>query len=225
MSHITNKSCHIWVMPHMEENELKIISTAKISNIFSLESPYISNTFSRESLDFQISFHMSKESPCHSKERTGKPSRSGDPNIWSPIFSVSGHTWVMSCMSHVTYESCHIWAMSHMSHVTYGPCHVWISHVTRVDESCHVRVMSRTSHVTYESCHIRFRCEAYLTWVMSLMSHVTYKSWHIRTRLVTYVHDSYDIQVMSRMSHVTDESCHGWVMSRMSHVTDVSCHI
>jgi len=63
------------------ETGLEIITTAKISNKFSKESPYISNTFSRESPRFQTGFHLRKRGPCHSKEWTGKPSKSGDLNI------------------------------------------------------------------------------------------------------------------------------------------------
>jgi len=42
--------------PQTEEVGLKIITTAKISNMFSRESPYISNTFSRETSKFQAGF-------------------------------------------------------------------------------------------------------------------------------------------------------------------------
>jgi len=63
-----------------EEIGLQIITTAKIPNKFSRQSPYISNTFSRESPKFQTGFHASKRSPCHSKECTAKPGKSGDPN-------------------------------------------------------------------------------------------------------------------------------------------------
>jgi len=46
--------------------------TAKISNEFSRESPYISNTLSQESPNFQTNFHASKRSPWHAKDLSGK---------------------------------------------------------------------------------------------------------------------------------------------------------
>jgi len=49
--------------PWTEEIGLQIITTAKISNKFSQESPYISNTISREPSKIQTSFHLSKWSP------------------------------------------------------------------------------------------------------------------------------------------------------------------
>jgi len=58
--------------PRTEDIVIKIITTGKISKKFSLQSPYISNTFSRESLEFQTSFHMSKQSLRHTKELPGK---------------------------------------------------------------------------------------------------------------------------------------------------------
>jgi len=45
---------------------LKIITTTKTSNKFSQESPYTSNTFSRESSNFPRGFQVSKRSPRHS---------------------------------------------------------------------------------------------------------------------------------------------------------------
>jgi len=54
-------------IPHTEEIGLKIITTAKISNEFSRESPYISNTFSGESPNLQTNFYASERSPPHSK--------------------------------------------------------------------------------------------------------------------------------------------------------------
>ena len=80
------------IRPRTEETGLKMITTARNSNKFSRESPYVSNTFSRESPKFQAGFHLSKRSPRHSKEWTGKPSKSGDPNFLSLISSVSGTT-------------------------------------------------------------------------------------------------------------------------------------
>jgi len=82
------KICH-----GSRRSHLKIITTAKIYNKFSWESPYILNMSSRESPKFQTGCNVSQWSPRHSKEWTGKPSKSGDPNISSVISSVSGH-WV-----------------------------------------------------------------------------------------------------------------------------------
>jgi len=47
------------VYPQTEEIGLEIITTAKISNNFSQESPYISSTFSREFPKFRTGFHLS----------------------------------------------------------------------------------------------------------------------------------------------------------------------
>jgi len=55
-------------IPQTEEIGIKIITTANISNKISRESPYLSNTFYRESPKFQKGFQVSKWSPCHSKE-------------------------------------------------------------------------------------------------------------------------------------------------------------
>jgi len=60
-------------VPQTEEIGLKIITTAKMVNKVSQESSYISNTFSRESSQFQTVFHVSKRSPCHFKRTPGKP--------------------------------------------------------------------------------------------------------------------------------------------------------
>ena len=46
--------------PQTEEIRLQIITTAKNSNKFARESPYISNTFSRETPNFHASFHVCK---------------------------------------------------------------------------------------------------------------------------------------------------------------------
>ena len=81
---------HTSLFPRTEKTGLKIITTAKISNKFSQESPYISNMFPRESTKFQIGFHMGKRSPLHAKEWTVKPSKSRDPNMLSLISYVSG---------------------------------------------------------------------------------------------------------------------------------------
>jgi len=51
--------------PRTEEIVLKVITTAKISNKFSQESKYISNTLSRESPKIPTNFYMSKRSPRH----------------------------------------------------------------------------------------------------------------------------------------------------------------
>ena len=56
--------------PPTEELGLEIITTAKISNEFSRDAPYISNTFSRDSPKFQAHLHVSKRSPQHSQDLT-----------------------------------------------------------------------------------------------------------------------------------------------------------
>jgi len=62
---------HPW-LPRTEEIGLKLITTAKISNKFSRESPYISNKFLRDSPKIWTKFHLSKWSPCHSNDLSGK---------------------------------------------------------------------------------------------------------------------------------------------------------
>jgi len=61
-----------YVCPRTEEIRLTTIATAKISNKFSRESPYISNTFSGEFPKLQARFHMGKRSRRHSKDLSGK---------------------------------------------------------------------------------------------------------------------------------------------------------
>jgi len=72
--------------PQTEEIRLKIIAAAKNVNKFSQESPYISNTFSRESPKFQTGFHVSKRTPRV---------------IWVPVTQTSGR------------ENCPIWTFNH----------------------------------------------------------------------------------------------------------------
>jgi len=84
--------------PQTEKIGLKIITTAKFSNMFSRESPYISKTFSRESPKFQAAFYASKRSPRHSQECPGKQDKSGDPNILRLASSVSGCVCICICV-------------------------------------------------------------------------------------------------------------------------------
>ena len=97
----------VYIYPRTEEIVLKIITTAKISNKFSPQSPYISNTLSRESSKFQANFHVSQRSPRHSKELPGFPAESRDPNILSMIFSVSGYIYIyiymFMCIIHIQH--------------------------------------------------------------------------------------------------------------------------
>ena len=51
---------------------LQMIAPFQISHNFPRESPYISNTFSRESLNFHASLRVSKRNPRHSKDLTRK---------------------------------------------------------------------------------------------------------------------------------------------------------
>ena len=60
------KTCihtYIYIYIYIHEIGLKIITTAKISNKFSRESPYISNKFSRDSPIFQTFFTSVKGVP------------------------------------------------------------------------------------------------------------------------------------------------------------------
>jgi len=76
--------------PRMEEIGLKLVTTAKFSNKFSRESPYIWQTFSRESPKLQTGFHGSKRKSPSLKRMDGKTVQYGDPNILSLISSMSG---------------------------------------------------------------------------------------------------------------------------------------
>ena len=53
--------------PQTEENGLITITTAKISDKFLRESPYISNMFSRESPYFHTKSHVSNRVPVTQK--------------------------------------------------------------------------------------------------------------------------------------------------------------
>jgi len=61
-----------------------------MSNKFSQESHYISNTFTRESPQLQTGFHVSERSPRHSNQLYGEIVKSGDPSILSLNSSVGG---------------------------------------------------------------------------------------------------------------------------------------
>ena len=63
---------HVTYIPQTEEIRLKIITTAKFFDKFSRQSPFISNTFSRESPNFHTRFHVCKRSSRHSKDLTRK---------------------------------------------------------------------------------------------------------------------------------------------------------
>jgi len=73
-------STHEWVIttPQAEEIRRTVLTTVKLSNQFSRESLYISNTFPRGSPNFHTSFQLCKRSPCHSIDLT------------SSIYSVTG---------------------------------------------------------------------------------------------------------------------------------------
>ena len=60
---------------------------------FSRECPYISNTFSRESPNFRTSFHVSKQSPRHSKDLSGKL-----VHLEIQIFDVWSPLWMDRCI-------------------------------------------------------------------------------------------------------------------------------
>ena len=75
--------------PQAEEIALKIVTTAQNSNEFTQESPYISNTFSRKSLNVLTGFHGSKRKSPSLKRVDGQTVQSGDPKVLSLISSVS----------------------------------------------------------------------------------------------------------------------------------------
>jgi len=67
------RTIKIWILwtESKDYDQLKIITTTKISNKFSWESPYISNKFLRESPKVHTSFHVSKRSARHWKDLPG----------------------------------------------------------------------------------------------------------------------------------------------------------
>ena len=85
IAHVSGMCIHGW-----RRSDLKIITTVKIFNKISWESPYISNTFSRETPGFHTSFQLCKRSPCHSKKCPGKLDKSGHPNILRVVSPMSG---------------------------------------------------------------------------------------------------------------------------------------
>ena len=76
-------------IPQTEEIGLKLITTVKF---YSRGSPYISNTFWRESPNFHTSFRMCKRSPRDSKDLTIKSLDLEIKYLWSLISSVSSLT-------------------------------------------------------------------------------------------------------------------------------------
>ena len=78
-----------------------------MSNKFSQESQYISNTFTRESPRFQTGFHVSQRSPRHSNQLYGKIVKSRDPSIFSLISFVGGrmHTYWRYVRTSLRHES------------------------------------------------------------------------------------------------------------------------
>jgi len=92
-SHVWHDSLTLdiqWLITTRGGDRLKRITTAKISNQFSWESPYKSNKFSRESSEFQTSLLGSKRKSPSLKRKTEKTVESGNPNILSRISSLSG---------------------------------------------------------------------------------------------------------------------------------------
>ena len=107
-----------------EEIRLKIITNAKISDKFSRDSTYISNTFSQESPNFQTGFYVSKQSPHHLKEFTGNPD-----NLEIQKIQVRSPPWAGTSHGTQMNESFHTdeWVMAHR----------WMSRGTQMNESWH----------------------------------------------------------------------------------------
>jgi len=113
--HMFHDSFHMFhASPQTEEIGLQIITTAKISNEFSRESPYISNTFSGVSPNFQTNFHVSKRSPRHSKDLTGKLLDLKIQISWvrSPPWAVS---YVFMTHLHMCFILICVWLISYVS--------------------------------------------------------------------------------------------------------------
>jgi len=166
--------------PQTEKIALKIITTAKISNQFSLECPYISNTFSRDSPRFQTSFHVSKRESLSLTWTHRNPVRSGNPNIWSLISFVSGscadvrestdihvQMWESNCVVEYFLAS----ARDAMSHRLPFMCQYFLAFAR--DTMCH---------------RLTFMCQCFLAFARDAMCHrLTFmcrcarKYWHSRT--------------------------------------------
>jgi len=76
--------------PRLAEIGLTVITTAKISNKFSRESPYFKNNFSRESPQFQTIFRWGKRESPSPKRVDRKTVQFGNLNIFGLISSVCG---------------------------------------------------------------------------------------------------------------------------------------
>jgi len=103
-----------------EEIGLRIITTAKISNNFSLESLYISNSFSKEAPNFQTIFHVSKCSPwvnaVHVTQKIDQENWSISRSTYSKSDLLCG--WEMRCdmtRSHCDMTRSHVSESSHVA--------------------------------------------------------------------------------------------------------------
>jgi len=179
-------SSNIRTLCRRRRSDLNLITNVKISTKFSLYSPYISNTFSRESPSFHTSFQVCKRSPLHSKDLTIK---SLDLEI--QIFQNWSPPWVDASTTSVI-------------HLTWHICHMPL-YVSDLNDTCFMSQSSDTYvlclwyiwHYTYVIC---FRSQILrYKWDMFLCTHEH------------YVSDSYGVTHMSYVSDLrysdTYETC------------------
>ena len=196
--------------PQTKEIGLWIITTAKISNKFSQQFPYISNTFSWESRNFHTGFHVSQQSPRHSKQNPGKLDnleiqifevwsvciricmhsqdilRSIHPNVPPPAHTLTRsrarNFWYTHMYTHTRIPT---YAQSHICTYTYTPAH---SHIHAYTRTC-VYICPHTQekfilmpHTYYTHTHIYAHTRTHAHEKLALMPHTYYTHTH------TYAH-------------------------------------
>ena len=162
----------------------------------------MSNTFSWESPEFQTGFPVSKRSPRHPKECSGKLDKSGDPKIWSLVSFVSGthilwyvHTLVCMCvyidLSEYTgtvgvYVCAYTWVdLSMYTHIhtnyvyahTYKPCIRTMKTVQCMAVCCSTLQCVAVCVVVCVAVCVAVRLQC-VTWLLH-MCEMTHSTWHL----------------------------------------------
>jgi len=151
----------------------------QICNKVSKESPYISNTYSRESPEFQTGFHLSKRSPRHSKDWAGKYL------IHVAWLYIDIHTYIYMYMH--TYIHTHIYIYTHMHMYMYT--HIYIC--------MHIRIYIYTYMYTYIYIHIcicicihlsKYVCIYIYIWYTYTCVCIYIKHMHTYTCIYVYIY-------------------------------------